>query len=105
MTGEKPRRPRSFKAALGAWPDHMRAVQADPCDATLGALCTLLDVMDGEMVRTWETDGHVWRRGVFRECRSAARQANALVTATQLRRAKERGQAAAAARAAKRVAS
>lgn len=95
------KRPRTFKAALAGWAEQMKAVQEDPCEATLSALCTLLDVMDGEMVRTWDASGHEWRRGVFRECRAAARQANALVSSTALARAKDRGLKAYAAKVAK----
>jgi hypothetical protein len=87
------------------WQNYMAEVQDDPCDATLQSLCTLLDVMDGEIVRTWGADGHGDRVAVLRECRAAARQANALVAATALAAASERGQRAAAAKKAKRAAS
>lgn len=95
---EKTYRPRTFKSALAAWADAMTTLHAEPTTDNLQTLCTLLDVMDGEMVRTWGADGHEWRRGVFRECRAAARQANALVSARALAGAKARGEAAAAAR-------
>lgn len=91
-------RPRSFKAAVAAWPALLAAVEADPCDETLGQLCTLLDVMDGEIARTWKTDGHDDRLVTFRGCRAAARQANRLVTSTGAERAKAKGLAGHAAR-------
>lgn len=101
MSDEKKKRPRSFKAALAAWAEHEQAVRDDPTTERLDSLVTLLDVMDGEIVRSWEKPGHDWRRGVFSECRASARKANALVASTLLRRAQERGRAAVAARQAK----
>lgn len=100
MSDQK-KRPRSFKAALAAWAEQMQTVRDNPSTDTLDSLVTLLDVMDGEIVRAWKSPGHEWRRGVFSECRAAARQMNRLVTATQLAGAQERGAAAAAARKAK----
>ena len=104
MSAPKVKRPRTFNSALAAWPDAMQKLAAHPCDDTLSSLCTLLDVMDGEIVRTWQTGGHDDRLAIFRECRAAARQANRLVTATTLGAAKERGQKAWAARLAKKAA-
>lgn len=103
-TATKKPRPRSFKAALALWPEAVGEVQANPCDVSLGALCSLLDVMDAEIVRGWESDGHAWRRAVFSECRAAARQANAYVAATTLAGAQERGRKMMAARQAAKAA-
>lgn len=100
---KKKQRPRTFNSALAAWPAAMAEVAAFPCVETLDSLCTLLDVMDGAIGRTWQEDGHDRRLSVFAECRAAARQANGLVSAAALERAKARGVAAAAVRAEKKA--
>jgi hypothetical protein len=94
-------RPRTFKTALAAWPDHIKAVHDEPNGETLDSLCTLLDVMDGEIVRLWGTDGHADRMDQFRISRAAAKEANVYVTTTLTERARERGRANMAARQAK----
>lgn len=55
---KKPSRPRTFKTALAAWADQMQTVRDTPTSETLDSLCTLLDVMDRELVQHWKQPGH-----------------------------------------------
>jgi len=98
---EKPIRIRSLAGAVSAWPHHMRAVEENPCGETLDRLCTLLDVIDAEVVRHWGDGSREARLTVLKAARVEARHANRLVTAALVTGAKERGVAAMAARKAK----
>lgn len=81
MTETKKSRPRTFATAVAAWPDQFAAVMDDPCDDHLQSLCTLLDVMDGEIVRRWGGPGHGDRLASLAGFRAAATVANASVAA------------------------
>lgn len=104
MTTTRKRRPRSFAGALSEWDAAVALVHAEPTDANLQALVSLLDSLDTDLVRRWGTDGHDWRRAAFGTCRAAARRANAAVTAAQATAAQERAQAAWASRRAREAA-
>ena len=94
----KAKRPRSVNGALAEWPKALDAVYQTPTSANLDSLCSLLDVIDGEISRRWGTQGHASRLEALLACRRAARDANAFVARAGLARAQARSVAAAAAK-------
>lgn len=98
VASERIGKPRSIAGAEALWHSHVSRLHADPCDAHLQSLVTLLDVMDGEIARRWGTDGHAERVALLASYRRVARHCNSLVSdAVALARA-EAGRANAAKR-------
>ncbi len=71
------------RTAIAAWPERLGEVREEPTDENLQRLCHLLDVVDGWIVKRWQTPDHEERRAILTSLRSEAREANGLVSEAQ----------------------